>query len=115
MPSWLNEKGPAVSVSRATWLSCIISGVMFLILGFGGASNLDFSSADLLAVMNGSGISAAAKVAAYIFPSAALLSGIPVVSVGSGTGPPRSRSQPRHTADPSPHTHTRRSSSVTTY
>jgi hypothetical protein len=74
----MNEKSPRVNTTTAVWAAVAISLAEFLVLGFLAPWALDFSSgADLLAVMNGPGIITVAKVAAYIFPSAALLSGIP--------------------------------------
>jgi hypothetical protein len=85
LPSWLNEKNPNVSVAKATWVSIIISGVMFMLLGILGALALDYPNGeDLLAALNSPGVSnifLASKIATYVFPSAALLSGIPVFSI----------------------------------
>ena len=53
VPSWLNEKRPDVSVSRATWVSILLSLVIFLILGFGGGMGLDLPNGEnLLAALN---------------------------------------------------------------
>jgi hypothetical protein len=86
IPSWLNEKAPHVSVAKASWVSVVISGVMFLVLGiFGGYSLNVGNNLDLLAGIVGleesSAIHTTAVVACYIFPTAALLSGIPVFSI----------------------------------
>ena len=53
VPSWLNEKSSKVSVSTASWVSILLSAIMFLILGFMGGMSLPAGSTeDLLAALN---------------------------------------------------------------
>lgn len=85
-PSWLNEKGPSVSVSKTITRACIISIILYLILGFFGAlSPLNFASGkDVLSLLaDGStpGIWTLSKVAVFIFPAANLMTSIPVFAV----------------------------------
>jgi len=85
LPSWLNEKNPNVSVAKATWVSIIISGIMFILLGILGGLALDYPGGeDLLAAIDDPhtpNVFLISKIATYVFPSAALLSGIPVFSI----------------------------------
>lgn len=83
VPSWLNEKKRDVSVHHSVWVTILIGGVMFLGLGLvGGASNIDFHKQDLLAaITSGKNSGWYAVLAAYLFPPAALLTGIPVFSI----------------------------------
>ena len=84
VPSWLNEKRPDVNISRATWVSIVLSLVIFLILGFGGGMGLEPNGENLLAAINdpsAPNILLTSQIATYIFPIAALLSGIPVFSI----------------------------------
>jgi hypothetical protein len=83
VPSWLNEKRREVSVHHTVWMTILVGGSMFLGLGLiGGASNVDFSNQDLLAaVTSGKNSGWYAILAAYLFPPAALLTGIPVFSI----------------------------------
>lgn len=83
IPSWLNEKQRHVRVAKSVWYSVAIGGVMFLGLGLiGGVSNIDFSNQDLLAaVTTNPNAGMYSTAAAYIFPPAALLTGIPVFSI----------------------------------
>jgi len=83
VPSWLNEKRRDVSVHHTVWMTILLGGSMFLGLGLiGGASKVDFSNQDLLAaVTSGKNSGWYAVLAAYLFPPAALLTGIPVFSI----------------------------------
>jgi len=85
VPSWLAEKGPRVSVSRSVWASIVIGTAQFLIIGLLGGYSLDFSAGnDILSVLTDPtvpGILLSSKIAAFVFPLAALLSGIPVYSI----------------------------------
>jgi len=86
-PSWANEKGPGVSVTRTFAASCVLATFLYLLLGFFGAlSPLNFSSsgADVLTVLVNSdtpGIWVSSQVAAYVFPAANLMTSIPIFSV----------------------------------
>ena len=86
-PSWANEKGPGVSVTRTFAASCALAAVLYLLLGFFGAlSPVDFTSsgADVLTIIVGGqvpGVWRASQVAAYVFPAANLMTSIPVFSV----------------------------------
>lgn len=85
LPSWLSEKGRAVRVAPTVWVSIAVSTAQFFIMGFFGALALDLGSgADLLAALTDPAtpnVWVASKVAAFVFPLAALLSGIPVVAI----------------------------------
>jgi hypothetical protein len=83
VPSWLNEKRRDVSIHRTVWTTVLVGGSMFLGLGLiGGASKIDFTNQDLLAAITGGKNSKwYAVLAAYLFPPAALLTGIPVFSI----------------------------------
>jgi hypothetical protein len=85
MPSWLNEKGPKVSVARSMWSGIAIGFTMFVALGVLGGMAIDFSAGDdLLAALNDPGtpnIMPVSKIMTYIFAPCSLLTGIPVFSI----------------------------------
>jgi len=85
MPSWLNEKGPKVSVARSMWSGIAIGFAMFVALGVLGGMAIDFSAGDdLLAALNDPGtpnIMPVSKIMTYIFAPCSLLTGIPVFSI----------------------------------
>lgn len=83
VPSWLSEKQPGVSVHSSVWMAIGVSAAMFLSLGLlGGMSTVDFSGQDVLAaISNYEGAAWYATLGVYLFPPAALLSGIPVISI----------------------------------
>jgi hypothetical protein len=73
IPSWLNEKGPAVKTSTTIVISVVLATVLYLALGIvGAASVLDFSSnADLLSLLASTdGVWTVSKVAVFVFPAA---------------------------------------------
>lgn len=85
MPSWLHEKSPNVKVPAVLYTSVGVSTVMFLLLGILGGMSMTFGGNDLIAVLNDPANSGTvlltSRIATYIFPIAALLSGIPVISI----------------------------------
>jgi len=83
IPSWLNEKQPHVNAFDSIIAAVMMAAVMFLSLGImGAASDIDFSSADLLASISTDPRAGwYSKLAVYLFPPAALLTGIPVFSI----------------------------------
>ena len=95
IPSWLNEKKKGVSVPKTITLSVAVSFVLFMILGIFGGLSLQYPGGEdlLAAIMQGTGapdILLTSRIACYIFPYVACLSGIPVFSIiirlGSGEG-----------------------------
>jgi amino acid permease len=78
-PSWLNEKGPAISVTRTFVAACGLSAALYLVLGiFGALSPVDFTSsgADVLTIIvdgQTPGVWRASQIAAYVFPAANLM------------------------------------------
>ena len=85
VPSWLNEKAPGVGVATSTWVSIALSTAMFMVLGLLGGLGMDYPNGeDLLAAINDPSqprILLISQIATYIFPIAALVSGIPVFAI----------------------------------
>ena len=83
VPSWLNEKGPAVLATNSILTSIAISTALYLALGlFGAASPLAFGGTDFLSLLvNGDNIWTVSKVAVYVFPAANLMTSIPIFSL----------------------------------
>jgi hypothetical protein len=85
VPSWLIEKRPDVSVAKSVGWAVVISSAMFLLLGILGALAFDYPDGqDFLAVLSSKtskNILPTSLIGAYLFPAAALLTGIPVASI----------------------------------
>lgn len=85
VPSWLIEKRPEVSVAKSVGWAVVISSAMFLLLGVLGALAFDYPDGqDFLAVLSSKtskNILPTSLIGAYLFPAAALLTGIPVASI----------------------------------
>lgn len=87
VPSWVNEKKPNVSPNLVLWGSSILSTLLFMIMGVGGALAFSFvGSQDLLNKLNDcpflpGWLSVIAKISVYLFPAVTLISGIPIASV----------------------------------
>jgi hypothetical protein len=85
VPSWLIEKRPDVSVAKSVGWAVLISSIMFLLLGILGALAFDYPDGqDFLAVLSSKTrkkILPTSLIGAYLFPAAALLTGIPVASI----------------------------------
>jgi hypothetical protein len=85
VPSWLIEKRPDVSVAKSVGWAVFISSAMFLLLGIMGALAFEYPGGqDFLAVLSSKkrrDMLPTSLVGAYLFPAAALLTGIPVASI----------------------------------
>jgi hypothetical protein len=85
VPSWLSEKRPDVSVAKSVVWAVVISSFMFLLLGILGALAFDYPDGqDFLAVLSSrtrKNMLPTSLIGAYLFPAAALLTGIPVASI----------------------------------
>jgi len=82
IPSWVNEKKPGVSIHRSVWTTLALGILSFVIIGWTGAAAFTTDSdVDLLAKLSSPGTGLAARVATYLFPPVALLSGIPIFSI----------------------------------
>jgi hypothetical protein len=85
VPSWLSEKRPEVSVAKSVTWAVVISSAMFLLLGILGALAFEYPEGeDFLAVLSSKtsqNILPTSLIGAYLFPAAALLTGIPVASI----------------------------------
>lgn len=84
LPSWINERMDDVPVGRSIWASVFSATSMFLVLGFLGGMGISITGKqDFLSALNDpeNNVFAASLVAAYVFPLAALLTGIPVYSI----------------------------------
>ncbi len=82
VPSWINEKEPGVNVRKCIWLATLACIGVFLAIGLFGALADDYSSGeDILGKLTGKGVATYARVVAYLFPTVALLSDIPVLSI----------------------------------
>eukprot|EP01012_Entosiphon_sulcatum_P058463 TRINITY_DN8252_c0_g1_i1.p1 TRINITY_DN8252_c0_g1~~TRINITY_DN8252_c0_g1_i1.p1 ORF type:complete len:489 (+),score=55.17 TRINITY_DN8252_c0_g1_i1:53-1519(+) len=86
IPSWVNEKKEAVSVHRTLGLAMPAALLAFVGVGWLAAlafpvpTNTD-KAPDLLAVLTDPHVSVTARVGSYLFPWAALVSGIPIFSI----------------------------------
>lgn len=86
VPSWCNERKPGVSINNSVWLSCFLGTCMFFFVGLFAAASWDFSSgSDLLAVFTASTTSPKpspmTRALAYLFPTVALVTSIPIFSI----------------------------------
>jgi len=84
VPSWVNESKRSVSINKSMWWSLLAGMCTFLALGWVGAAAMKGTKAeeqDLLACLTGPRISSLGRAATFLFPWAALVSGIPVFSI----------------------------------
>eukprot|EP00047_Mylnosiga_fluctuans_P023645 m.142786 g.142786 ORF g.142786 m.142786 type:complete len:543 (-) comp9654_c0_seq5:255-1883(-) len=83
VPSWLNEKGPGVSIVTANLTAVVLATTLYLVLGVFGAMALDGSSVQdvLSAIDSDSRFWTVSQVGTYVFPIASLLSSIPVFAI----------------------------------
>jgi amino acid permease len=87
VPSWVNEKRPDVDVNRSIWWSNVAGTTTFILIGWLGARAFNYGPAgnqeDMTAKLGEAGahVWVATRVATYLFPWAALVSGIPVMSI----------------------------------
>jgi hypothetical protein len=84
VPSWINEKVPAVSARAVVWGSNAVSLVVFLAIGYFGAAAFRFTGTmDLLSAMaqSKSGSPFLSGLAMYSFPCICLIPSIPVFSI----------------------------------
>ena len=82
VPSWINEKAPGISINKSIWSALLPAIVTFALLGWIGALAIKTTSTtDLLASLSTPETSTLAQIATYLFPWAALVSGIPIYSI----------------------------------
>ena len=85
LPSWINEMKPGLSVNKQLWGALIPGIATFIVLGWFSAAFYQTAgipdSEDLLSGLTGHGISKFAQAASFVFPPAALISGIPIFSI----------------------------------
>jgi hypothetical protein len=82
VPSWINEKSPGISINKSIWSALLPAIVTFTLLGWIGALAINTTSTtDLLASLSTPETSTIAQIATYLFPWAALVSGIPIYSI----------------------------------
>jgi hypothetical protein len=87
VPSWVNEKRPDVDVNNAIWWANLAGTVTFILIGWLGARAFNYgpvgNQEDMTAKLGEAGdhVWMATRVATYLFPWAALVSGIPVMSI----------------------------------
>ena len=82
VPSWINEKAPGISINKSIWSALLPAIVTFALLGWIGALAINTTSTtDLLASLSTPETSTIAQIATYLFPWAALVSGIPIYSI----------------------------------
>jgi hypothetical protein len=82
VPSWINEKSPGISINKSIWSALLPAIVTFTLLGWIGALAIKTTSTtDLLASLSTPETSTIAQIATYLFPWAALVSGIPIYSI----------------------------------
>ena len=82
VPSWINEKSPGISIHKSIWSALLPAIVTFTLLGWIGALAIrTTSTTDLLASLSTPETSTIAQIATYLFPWAALVSGIPIYSI----------------------------------
>ena len=82
VPSWVNEKKAGISINKSIWAALIPSIISFTMIGWIGALAIKTSTTtDLLASLSTPETSTVAQIATYLFPWAALVSGIPILSI----------------------------------
>ena len=85
LPSWINEMKPGLSVNLQLWGALIPGIITFVVLGWFSAAFYQTvgipDSEDLLSGLTGDSISKFAQAASFVFPPAALISGIPIFSI----------------------------------
>ena len=85
LPSWINEMKPGLSVNLQLWGALIPGIITFIVLGWFSAAFYQTvgipDSEDLLSGLTGDSISKFAQAASFVFPPAALISGIPIFSI----------------------------------
>jgi hypothetical protein len=85
LPSWINEMKPGLSVSWQLWGALIPGIITFVVLGWVSAAFYQTAgipdSEDLLSGLTGDSISKFTQAASFVFPPAALISGIPIFSI----------------------------------
>ena len=86
LPSWINEMKPGLSVNKQLWGALIPGIATFIVLGWFSAAFYQTEpgipdSEDLLSGLTGPSISKFAQAASFVFPPAALISGIPIFSI----------------------------------
>lgn len=85
LPSWINEMKPGLSINLQLWGALIPGIITFIVLGWVSAVFYQTAgipdSEDLLSGLTGDSISKFAQAASFVFPPAALISGIPIFSI----------------------------------
>lgn len=82
VPSWLNEKGPRVSIFWSNIVAVVFATFLYFILGFFGGLGLPANGSDILSLIDGDHNSwTISKIGTYVFPIANLMSSIPVFSI----------------------------------
>jgi hypothetical protein len=85
LPSWINEMKPGLPVNLQLWGALIPGIITFVVLGWVSAAFYQTAaipdSEDLLSGLTGDSISKFTQAASFVFPPAALISGIPIFSI----------------------------------
>eukprot|EP01061_Rhynchopus_euleeides_P012049 TRINITY_DN21650_c0_g1_i1.p1 TRINITY_DN21650_c0_g1~~TRINITY_DN21650_c0_g1_i1.p1 ORF type:complete len:705 (+),score=331.19 TRINITY_DN21650_c0_g1_i1:687-2801(+) len=85
LPSWVNEKKVGVPINKTVWSATAVGTAMFILCGIICAAGYDFTGdSDLLSIFtnkNTMGVSVLTRIMSYTFPFAALVSGIPILSI----------------------------------
>lgn len=85
LPSWINEMKPGLPVNKQLWGALIPGIATFCVLGWFSAAFYQTAgipdSEDLLSGLTGPAISSFTQAASFVFPPAALISGIPIFSI----------------------------------
>jgi hypothetical protein len=81
VPSWLNEKGPGVSVNQVFWVSTLTSTALYTCIGLLGALAFPSVPENMLSLMLSKQVGLPTRVCATLFGVAIIGFGIPIFCV----------------------------------
>lgn len=81
VPSWLNEKLPAVSVNQIIWTSTCLSSIIYISFGLLGSFSFDHAGSNLLILLSSSKVHMMTRICAAVFGTSIIGSGVPVFCV----------------------------------
>ncbi|KAI9225267.1 MAG: hypothetical protein DHS80DRAFT_20683, partial [Piptocephalis tieghemiana] len=83
IPSWVNAKKPSVSIRKSIFLSTLIATLVYVLIGCFGALSypMPLQSNILTIIGNGGHGAIIARITAFIFPIATIITSIPVYTI----------------------------------
>lgn len=81
VPSWLNEKLPAVNVNQIIWTSTILSSIIYISFGSLAAFSFEHAGSNLLILLSSSKVHMMTRICAAVFGTSIIGSGVPVFCV----------------------------------